>query len=549
MNKTTSIHLQAVPIVIEEKALAILEAYLSDIKKQLVQSVDRDEVMNDIELNLIEKWDVVLHSAQSVVTVKNVETAIAQLGQAKEFVDETGYQTASFKSPLLKREIFRDVDHAMLCGVASGLAAYFQVNVIWIRSLFILFTFFVGAGPVLYVIFWLMIPIALTPAQKAAMQGKELTVATLQDLQDAEKVSESAFLRMRRMCVRAISFVRRYVRIVFSACCIIVGVIGLFALILLVLGYIFNYQALEVFVPISSLWSLAERRWMIGLCAVVIAIPFFLLSIFGTSWLRKKRIIANWSIVVLCVVWGISTALGIALGVRMFREAQLYYEAQNPHITSSEYGISAFTDLVVEGFVSVDVVHGDAYTVSISGRSQSVRSVGVRQKDDVLTIHADQERFPSGYDWCVWCAFDPTIITVTVPVLNHVTSTDYASLRLSEFVLPTLVIETHEFSHIDVLDTQLEQGIILQTERSSIYLTGSGKEMRLDLSDEAQLYGSLFQLDSADVHLTDESFASLSAETIGGVVQDESTLEYQGSPVLHFERLDSAMVFPHIDRY
>jgi len=55
--------------------------------------------------------------------------------------------------------LYRDSDHAIIGGVCAGLAAYFSVNPLILRILFLLFLFFGGFGVILYLIMWAIIPV------------------------------------------------------------------------------------------------------------------------------------------------------------------------------------------------------------------------------------------------------------------------------------------------------------------------------------------------------------------------------------------------------
>ena len=46
----------------------------------------------------------------------------------------------------------------MIAGVASGLADYFQLDVMWVRIAFVLATFFGGSGIWIYIILWIAVP-------------------------------------------------------------------------------------------------------------------------------------------------------------------------------------------------------------------------------------------------------------------------------------------------------------------------------------------------------------------------------------------------------
>ncbi len=58
----------------------------------------------------------------------------------------------------------------MVAGVCSGLAHYFQVDPLWIRLAFVALTFAGGAGIILYLILWVLMP----PAGTGALDSRGL---------------------------------------------------------------------------------------------------------------------------------------------------------------------------------------------------------------------------------------------------------------------------------------------------------------------------------------------------------------------------------------
>lgn len=58
----------------------------------------------------------------------------------------------------MAKKLTRNNRDKMIAGVSSGLADYFQLDVIWVRIAFILATFFGGSGLWIYIILWIAIP-------------------------------------------------------------------------------------------------------------------------------------------------------------------------------------------------------------------------------------------------------------------------------------------------------------------------------------------------------------------------------------------------------
>lgn len=58
----------------------------------------------------------------------------------------------------MTKKLTRDTSNKMVAGVASGLANYFQLDVIWVRIAFVFAAFFGGGGLWIYIILWIAVP-------------------------------------------------------------------------------------------------------------------------------------------------------------------------------------------------------------------------------------------------------------------------------------------------------------------------------------------------------------------------------------------------------
>jgi phage shock protein C len=56
------------------------------------------------------------------------------------------------------RKLYRSRDNRMLAGVCGGLAEYFNVDATLIRVLFVVLTVLGGAGPLIYLAMWIVVP-------------------------------------------------------------------------------------------------------------------------------------------------------------------------------------------------------------------------------------------------------------------------------------------------------------------------------------------------------------------------------------------------------
>lgn len=183
MNKTISIALAGFSFTIEELAYVKLSDYLQALRKSL-EPEEANEVMNDIEIRIVEILKARMEQRE-VVNNDDIEAVIAQIGTPEQ-IDEQGEEYSSTKKDTADTEsgpkqLFRDPTDKKIGGVASGLAAYFGISVIWIRLLFIALIFIRGFGILLYIILWIVLPIAKTASDFLKMKGKPLNFDNLKE--------------------------------------------------------------------------------------------------------------------------------------------------------------------------------------------------------------------------------------------------------------------------------------------------------------------------------------------------------------------------------
>ena len=78
--------------------------------------------------------------------------------------------------PLAGRRLFRDTGTGKVAGVASGLAAYFSVDVTLVRVILLAGLFAGGFTFLLYIILWIVLPEAKTVSDKLRMRGDAMTL-------------------------------------------------------------------------------------------------------------------------------------------------------------------------------------------------------------------------------------------------------------------------------------------------------------------------------------------------------------------------------------
>jgi phage shock protein PspC (stress-responsive transcriptional regulator) len=179
MQKVVSISLNGNSYQLEEPGYEQLRAYLERAESRLKDSPDRAEVMADLEQAVSEKCRTTLGPYKSVVSTLEVERIIAEMGPVESAdeksahagtEDDSSGATTTAGPP--RKRLFRIYEGAMWSGVCNGIAAYLNVDVTWVRIVFVLLTVFSsGVWFLAYVVLIFVMPVANTAEDRAAAFG------------------------------------------------------------------------------------------------------------------------------------------------------------------------------------------------------------------------------------------------------------------------------------------------------------------------------------------------------------------------------------------
>ncbi len=187
MNEVTRIHIAKTAYDIEIAAKKQLEKYIKSLE---IYTQDK-EVITDIEIRITELLAERNVKAGGVITSEDVAAVRKQLGEPYEFADGDGDIAIGSEGEANNRRLYRSTDDAVVGGVLSGIATYFNVNPLWTRLVFVLLLFIsFGLATVVYIVFWVITPAARTATQKLQLAGKDVTVDSIKELNmDEEKAT------------------------------------------------------------------------------------------------------------------------------------------------------------------------------------------------------------------------------------------------------------------------------------------------------------------------------------------------------------------------
>jgi phage shock protein PspC (stress-responsive transcriptional regulator) len=180
MNTVIIINLNGNAFHLEEPGFQSLRAYLERAQAQLKDNPDKTEIMADLEQAIADKCAHFLQPHKNVLTAAEIDGVLKEMGPVQTDGDapsgaasseQPQAGTKSTAGPAPKR-LYQIRQGAMLSGVCTGIAAYFNIDVTIVRILFVVLTVLTGGLWILvYIGMMLVVPFANTGEEHAAAAG------------------------------------------------------------------------------------------------------------------------------------------------------------------------------------------------------------------------------------------------------------------------------------------------------------------------------------------------------------------------------------------
>ena len=179
MKKVINISLGGRNFTLNEDAYSRLGQFLEHFKAHLsVPEGQQGEVMDEIEGRIAELFFQEVGDGNRVVTKELVEKVAATLGMP-DGAAESGTGSAQQAPPPQPKKLYRDPDEKVIAGVSSGLGHYLNLDVTLIRILFVVAVIAGLSGALIYIILWIAVPVADTPAKKCEMYQMPATAENM----------------------------------------------------------------------------------------------------------------------------------------------------------------------------------------------------------------------------------------------------------------------------------------------------------------------------------------------------------------------------------
>lgn len=178
MKKTYTINISGTVFHIEDDAYEKLNQYLTGLKLHFGNDEDGQEIVADIEARIAEIFNGKKTGDKEVITMEWVDEVIEIMGVPEDFeADEESGPRTSGKN---KKRLYRDPEHKTIAGVCGGLAAYFNMDPVIMRLIFVILFVANGLGLLIYIILWIAVPEARTTAQRLEMRGEAVNIDNIE---------------------------------------------------------------------------------------------------------------------------------------------------------------------------------------------------------------------------------------------------------------------------------------------------------------------------------------------------------------------------------
>jgi len=318
MKKITNITIGTSLFVIENDAYEILQNYLTSVTLEFNNDPDADEIIKDIEYSISDKLLAQNKNTQTAINKKEIQDIIEELGTVEQLSTEANIPV---RPQEVSKKLYRNTDTKIIAGVASGLAQYFNIDVVIIRIIFGLSVLWGGLGILIYLVLWMVTPYAKTTAQKLEMQGKKINLSSITEtskkaLDKGIKTSKNTWEHMNPALDKILSILRKIIGIVLFFGAALATVILSSIFVITMTG---NFDvsmdpvSMDIFNQVKESYILLPTL-IISLYTTIV-IPLLIICLGGIRLLFNNKKIKTWPTISIILIWFVAIAYMIITSI------------------------------------------------------------------------------------------------------------------------------------------------------------------------------------------------------------------------------------------
>jgi phage shock protein PspC (stress-responsive transcriptional regulator) len=392
------------------------------------------------------------------------------------------------------KKMFRDPEHKVIGGVSGGIAAYFGIDLVIVRLLFIIFTIFFGIGFIAYIVLWIALPEAKSLTDRMEMQGEPVTLSNIEsnikknlnvDPGKEETTATKILLLPFRIIGILISVLAKILVPLVEVLRVVIGVlIILFSLVLIFTSIVTAGVFIGLFSQSAFSWPWVNYHdvsmplevfansfsgWLVVAAFIAALIPAVFIMILGISVIARKYIIgptAGWTMFVLFFISVAILSVSIPKIVYAFKEEGEYKLEQSYNLNGktavfhvNETGMDDYdaASLTLKGYNGNTFKLVQTFEAQGASRQQAIENAKMINYN--VTVHDSVFTFDSNITFKDDAVFRGQRLRMTLYIpFNHPFVLDEASSR---FITQYVDYDQVEEGNIWIMSQ--DDGLICQT--------------------------------------------------------------------------------------
>ncbi len=491
MKKTFTINLNNTVFHIDDDAYELLQSYLAEVSHHFKSETEKGDIMSDIEARIAELFLQKMDTQKNVITIEDVGNIISIMGKPDQFTDENEpenndgqAQTSSEQAQSSgNKKYYRDIDNRLLSGVASGLAAFLNWDVALVRVIFVVLAFITsGTFIIIYLLMWIIVPKAVTTAQKLEMHGEDVNIQTIKNkMNDAKEYIESDKFKNSAsdFGTGLVNFIGAFFRVIVTIIGSIISIVGSLAIALLIFSlvvYLLEPEAITSLFPefFAYLGLSSPDKIILLIISIILIIgcPVFALIYWSLRNLSKdnkpKSASGLW---VALILWLAGIFMFIATGAETMKKLivndgfglhkEWTYEKQatigNINTVTESRSVPHFTAIKSSYAINIELTQQAEQSLSISTLSDYMPNVKTEVIDGELRLYVTEK------------LIRPNItVKIGIDSLSKIEANSASKIKfMTPFNLKTLNIDLNGASKSDIN--------IGSAQKLNISISGAGK--------------------------------------------------------------------------
>ncbi len=545
MNKTVSINLGSRNFFIEETAYQKLDAYLSSVKAHFAPYRGSAEIVSDMEDRIAEKFsEKFKNDPQAVITEKDVESLIGELGTVEDFSAEEGKGGRTQGKPeagsLAPKRLMRNQDDKIIAGVCSGIAAYFDVDPIIIRFIFGILIFAWGSIIPIYLLLWIIMPSAKTVTEKMQMRGERLNMDSLSHTIKERAAEfkhhmsrEGGDKRIGNFFRKFFSGIAEIFRVLIAAISKIVGIAIIVAtglvIAALTITLAIGINSSHLGFPFNAITHGAAYYAMLVAAYILLLVPIIFLLLSGEAIVSRRKKFNGAVYFPILAVWFLAAIVGGVLAA-YYVPGYVQQIKNNPELqtVSKKFDVKDFSNLELYGRNHYKLIQADKVGVTATGPQFTMDRLEAVSNGNTLTVDTNNDPLS-----CIFfCFSEGANVEITAPDFEGIAAHNASLVESDLITASTTALKLLNSAQANIR-FETKQLTVTLLNSSAAALTGTADLLKADIHNGSTLDAKNLLVKDAFVTAENASTAMVNVtDTLQYLSNNGSTIYYSGKPKL-----------------